>query len=150
MKSSQVKNPTDLVGGLLVLSMGLIVVVYATRYEIGSFANMGPGAFPLLLGVVLCLLGLIISASALRHQGPSVSIDQGGAVWVIVSIVLFSLTLETLGLIFATAASVLVALIPSGLRYKTRIWLVCLIGIIVYLVFLVGLKINVMPWPWSN
>ncbi len=46
--------------GLMVL-IGIGTTVGATEYQLGSLARMGPGYYPLALGVILTLLGLLIA-----------------------------------------------------------------------------------------
>lgn len=46
-------------GGLLIL-IGLAAAAGSFEYNVGSLARMGPGYYPLLLGITLMLLGLFI------------------------------------------------------------------------------------------
>lgn len=54
----------DFLGGLLVLVLGIGTAVQASSYDIGSLRRMGPGFFPLALGVILMVTGLLIIASS--------------------------------------------------------------------------------------
>lgn len=40
-------------------SIGLLFVFWSTKYNIGSAKNMGPGYFPLALGALLSVIGVI-------------------------------------------------------------------------------------------
>ena len=51
----------DFVSGLMFTAVGIAFAVGATNFDIGSAARMGPGYFPLLLGIVLALLGLVVT-----------------------------------------------------------------------------------------
>jgi hypothetical protein len=51
-------------GGLMML-IGAGVVVQSSTYNLGTLMHMGPGFFPMTLGVILTLLGLLILATAL-------------------------------------------------------------------------------------
>ncbi|WP_369335852.1 tripartite tricarboxylate transporter TctB family protein, partial [Halomonas sp. ND22Bw] len=46
-------------------AVGATFAVGATTYNIGDGARMGPGYFPLMLGVLLAVLGLLIIFQAL-------------------------------------------------------------------------------------
>ena len=48
------------------MAVGIIAVVGASQYPIGTLARMGPGFFPLCLGVMLIVVGLISLAGSLR------------------------------------------------------------------------------------
>ena len=48
---------------LLLGLLGITAALIATGYEVGSFTRMGPGFFPLVLGIILALLGGAIVAS---------------------------------------------------------------------------------------
>ena len=51
-------------GGVTVL-LGAAVTLDSTTYELGSMTHMGPGMFPLMLGVVLTFIGILIFGNAL-------------------------------------------------------------------------------------
>jgi hypothetical protein len=54
----------DYYGGAMMLLIGLGAVFRGLNYNVGSLTRMGPGFFPVVLGVVLSLLGLAVIASA--------------------------------------------------------------------------------------
>nr|WP_255662621.1 tripartite tricarboxylate transporter TctB family protein [Acidovorax sp. D4N7] len=47
------------------LAVGLAFAIGATDYNVGTGARMGPGYFPLILGVLMSILGLAIAATGL-------------------------------------------------------------------------------------
>lgn len=55
-----IKSQKDFYSGLLFMIVGTAFALGANTYEVGSGANMGPGYFPLILGVILTILGGII------------------------------------------------------------------------------------------
>jgi hypothetical protein len=55
----------DYYAGALMVLLGLIAAHDGTRYPIGTLRQMGPGYFPLALGVLLVLLGLMIAGTAI-------------------------------------------------------------------------------------
>jgi hypothetical protein len=61
----KVKSHKDFWSGLMFLGIGVAFAWGSTRYAIGEGARMGPGYFPLMLGVLLGLLGLFITFQAL-------------------------------------------------------------------------------------
>jgi hypothetical protein len=61
----KIKSQKDFFAGLLYASVGGAFAIGATKYSLGTAARMGPGYFPLMLGVLLCLIGLYIIFKAL-------------------------------------------------------------------------------------
>lgn len=59
-------NIKDILGGGLVLLLGVGAAVQASQYELGSLRRMGPGYFPLALGVILAVTGAVIMLSSVR------------------------------------------------------------------------------------
>lgn len=54
----------DFLGGLLILVCGLATGVQASEYAVGSLRRMGPGFFPLALGVILGVTGVLLMVNA--------------------------------------------------------------------------------------
>lgn len=53
-------NTLELAAGLIVLLAGVGVALESLTYPMGSLRNVGPGIFPLLLGIVLAGLGVAV------------------------------------------------------------------------------------------
>jgi len=62
------KHKRDYYAGGLMTLLGLGTVLEASRYKIGSLTHMGPGFFPIMLGVALILIGILIAGSALAAR----------------------------------------------------------------------------------
>lgn len=143
------KNYRDLLGGLLVAAIGLFAALYGQRYEFGSLQQMGPGFFPILLGAGLLLLGGAIAAPAWRRQGKAkpIRVEWRTGGLVLGSVVVFALALQTLGLVIATLAAVLLAsLADRGLRWPGRLKLAAGITLLTVLIFVTGLGMIVPLW----
>lgn len=63
-----IKNLQDFLAGLLFVALGIGFGWAASRHVLGSADNMGPGYVPLLLGLLLCALGLLIAFKALTFE----------------------------------------------------------------------------------
>src|SRR3546814_7367662 len=55
----------DFVGGLLLAAFGAATVVSASGYPLGTTARLGPCYFPLMVGGLIVVLGLILAIRAL-------------------------------------------------------------------------------------
>ena len=60
----QIKSQKDFFSGLLFIAVGIAFAWGATSYKVGDAARMGPGYFPLVLGVLLTVLGTAIAFKA--------------------------------------------------------------------------------------
>ena len=60
-----IKSQKDFFAGLAFLLIGVAFAWGATNYTVGEGARMGPGYFPLMLGIVLIVLGGVIGFKAL-------------------------------------------------------------------------------------
>jgi len=62
----------DFYAGLVMTLLGAGVGLNATTYELGTLMHMGPGMFPLILGVLLAIVGMLILVT-----GVSTPLDEG-------------------------------------------------------------------------
>ncbi|WP_353234441.1 tripartite tricarboxylate transporter TctB family protein [Diaphorobacter ruginosibacter] len=56
----KIKSQKDFFAGLMFLVVGVAFAWGATTYSVGSGARMGPGYFPLLLGILLAIIGGVV------------------------------------------------------------------------------------------
>ncbi|RYF64941.1 MAG: tripartite tricarboxylate transporter TctB family protein, partial [Comamonadaceae bacterium] len=61
----KIKSQKDFFSGLMFLVVGGAFAWGATSYTIGEGARMGPGYFPLVLGIILSLIGVIVTFGSL-------------------------------------------------------------------------------------
>ena len=60
----KIKSQKDFFSGLMFMGVGTAFAWGATTYSVGSGARMGPGYFPLMLGILLALNGAVITFKA--------------------------------------------------------------------------------------
>jgi hypothetical protein len=114
----------DFVAGSFFSLAGLLTALASSSYAMGTPMRMGPGYFPLLLGIVLMILGAIIAVRSRARLAPNDATHRlqlpslrplllvGGAM------LLFAYSLHTAGLALSTLG--LVGL--SGLAYRGFRW----------------------------
>lgn len=61
----RIKSQKDFFSGLMFMAIGGVFAWGATAYSLGSSARMGPGYFPLAVGVLLALVGGVITFKSL-------------------------------------------------------------------------------------
>ncbi|WP_010101278.1 tripartite tricarboxylate transporter TctB family protein [Verminephrobacter aporrectodeae] len=66
----KIKSQKDFFAGLMFLGVGTAFAWGATTYNVGSGSHMGPGYFPLLLGILLALIGAVITFKATTVETP--------------------------------------------------------------------------------
>ena len=156
----RIKSQKDFFAGLMFLATGIAFAWGATNYTIGEGARMGPGYFPLMLGILLSIIGLFIVFEAMvveTEDGEKI----GKAAWkplffIIFSNVIFGICLggipkigiPAMGLIVGIYALTFVAAL-AGDEFKAKevAVLATVLAIISYLAFILLLKLQFPVWP---
>lgn len=60
----KIKSQKDFYAGIMFLTVGVAFAWGATTYNVGTGARMGPGYFPLMLGILLAIIGAVITFTA--------------------------------------------------------------------------------------
>ncbi|MEQ9811317.1 MAG: tripartite tricarboxylate transporter TctB family protein [Azospirillaceae bacterium] len=141
-----VKSWTNAVAGLLTILVCLFFLIGAVSYGIGSIARMGPGFFPASLGAIGLVLGLTILVNAMREPfRTSTQVRFRPFTFILVSVLLFALVVDSSGLIPAIALAGFVSALGDS---RTRIWEALALAVFlsggVYLVFL---QLLALPIP---
>lgn len=142
----------DVLAGLVFVLFGLGFSFGALSYDIGSPVRMGPGFFPLGLGILLTGLGLLVIVKGyIAGEGGKVGDIPWRATFLIaVSIVLFGLTVRGAGLVPSLFASTLLAgLAPRGSGIVVPIVIAAGLTVVSVLIFVVGLQLRLpLVGPW--
>jgi Tripartite tricarboxylate transporter TctB family len=145
---------TDILAGLVFVAFGLAFASASLRYEIGTPLRMGPGYFPLALGGILVLLGLLIVGkgfiSSFAEEAQFGTVPWRALVLIVLALLFFGLTVRGLGMVPATAVTALLTALAS---YRTGILAAVAIAagltVLCVLVFLVALQLRLpMFGPW--
>lgn len=141
----------DLLSGLMFLAFGLGAAVVAQDYTFGSPARMGSGFFPVVIGGIVAILGLILVVRALFDSAggePVEAIQFRPVIFISVAIVVFGVLIEDAGLIAALAALIIVARLAGreGSVLELAIMVIVLIAIAVA-IFVYALNIRLSLGP---
>jgi hypothetical protein len=155
-----IKSQKDFFSGLAFMAVGGAFAWGATSYTVGTGARMGPGYFPLVLGVLLALLGAVITFTAMvveTEDGEKI----GKWIWRPVGFIvaanlafgillggLPSINLPAMGMVIAIVALTLIAA-KAGTEFKLNEILI-LAAILVagsYVTFILLLKLQIQVWP---
>jgi hypothetical protein len=156
----KIKSQKDFFSGLMFTVVGASFAYGATSYTVGSGARMGPGYFPLLLGVILALLGAVILFKALLVETPDGE-PVGAWAWkplcfIIAGNLLFgvllgglpSIGLPAMGLIAAIfGTTIVVSLAGDEFNFKETLVLSAILSVMSYAAFILLLKLQFPVWP---
>lgn len=160
----KIRSQKDFFSGLMFAVAGAAFAVGAFNYNIGTGARMGPGYFPLMLGVLLAVMGLAVLVNSLAlgdKAGEAGSNPVGAIAWkplvlIIGANIVFgvllggmpSLDVPALGLVLAIYALVVISSM-AGARFtlKGALGLATVLAIGSYLVFILGLSLQFQVWP---
>ncbi len=146
----RIRSPKDFWAGLMFVTFGLIAMVIALmNYEFGTTLHMGPGYFPVVLGGLLSVLGVVISITGLAIDGPEVPVFRlRPLVLVLASCLAYGYLMQPAGMILATAAMIIISSL-GGHEFKWKEVAVLSVGVIAFtvLVFVKGLELPVPLWP---
>lgn len=155
-----IKSQKDFFAGLMFMGVGVAFAWGATTYNVGTGARMGPGYFPLMLGVLLALIGVVITFKALVVE--TVGGDKIGKwawkplCYVIAANVVFGILLAGLPAIKFPAFGMIVAIYvltfvasmaEPGWKFKTTLILATILAVGSYLAFVLALKLQFPVWP---
>jgi len=102
----------DVIAGLITVAVGLFILTEAFDYRLGTLTRMGPGYFPMLLGVCMCLLGavlLVFAEPGGRSEAESEGSNLRGVLMVTAAFLAFALLIERVGMVPAIFVAVFLA-----------------------------------------
>ncbi|MFN3736478.1 tripartite tricarboxylate transporter TctB family protein [Hydrogenophaga sp.] len=150
----------DFLSGIMFTAVGITFAVGATNYEVGQAARMGPGYFPLMLGILLAILGALVTLQSFRKGGgdgdPVGSIAWRPLVFVIGANLAFgallvgvpALGIPAFGLIVAIFALVIIASFArKGASFKEAVVLSAVLAVGSYFAFVYALNLQFPVWP---
>ncbi|GAA4427761.1 tripartite tricarboxylate transporter TctB family protein [Acidovorax lacteus] len=156
----RIKSQKDFFSGLMFMGVGGAFAWGATQYNIGTGARMGPGYFPLMLGILLAVIGAIITVKATITE--TADGDKIGKwawrplIFVLGANVAFgillggipSLGIPAMGLIVAIYALTFIASL-AGSQFKALevFILATVLAVGSYAAFVLALKLQFPVWP---
>ncbi len=144
------RSAKNVLAGLTFIGFGLAFAAGATAYDIGDPVRMGPGFFPLVIGVLLAILGVVIAATRSADEEPITAPPWRAAGLILGGIVVFGLTVRGLGLlpaIFLTA--LLTGLASRQTSPIGALLLAAALTVISVAIFVVALSLRLpLVGPW--
>jgi len=128
-----------------------LVALSSLNYAIGTARRMGPGYFPFGVGCLVLLLGVICFVPALRRAAPIPDIEWRPFIWICSSVLAFMLVVERFGLVPATIALTLCAVVADGKpRVIQTAALAAILSFLGVLIFSWGLGMPLPAFRWRH
>lgn len=155
-----IKSQRDFGAGLMFTVVGGAFAYGATTYQVGDAARMGPGYFPLMLGVILALMGLAVLVKSFVSGSPDGD-KIGSIAWrplgfVLLANVAFgvlliglpSIGLPGMGMVVAIfGLTIIASLAGDDFRLKEVLILSAILSAGSYVAFVWALKLQFPVWP---
>ena len=146
-------NKRELAAAGLVLTIGLIALVGGLGHDVGSAARMGPGYFPVLLGICMIAIAVLMIVTPLSEEDEADEFVQPEyRAWACVAggVISFIVLGRYGGLVPATFCLVfLSALGDRSNSLKTAIVLAAGVVAVAVLVFSWALQMQFPLWRWG-
>ena len=155
----KIKSQKDFFSGLMFMGVGIAFAWGATTYTVGTGARMGPGYFPLMLGILLAIIGAVMAFKATVFE--TVGGDKIGKwawkplVFILLANFTFgvllgglpSIGVPAMGLIIAIYALTIIAgMAGDQFSLKSSILLATALAIGSYVAFIWALKLQIQVW----
>jgi hypothetical protein len=158
--ATRIKSQKDFFSGLLFMVVGVGFALGATSYKIGDASRMGPGYFPLMLGILLAVVGLLVMFLSLvvetEDGDPVGSIAWKPLFFIILANLVFgvllgglpSVELPHMGLMAAIFALTFIAAYAGDeFRFKEVLILAIVLAALSYTAFIWLLQLQFPAWP---
>jgi hypothetical protein len=142
----RIKSQIDFWGGMLFIGFGLLAILVARDYPMGSAMRMGPGYFPTYIGLALVALGAWIAADGFRLEGERVgSFPWRAMILLSIGFSTFAWSIDELGFIPALAIVILTTSL-AGAEFRWKEILIEMVVLIAgcWAIFIYGLE---LPFP---
>lgn len=156
----RIRSQQDFWSGVMFMVAGLAFAWGSTAYDFGSAAQVGPGYFPRILGILTTILGMVVALQSLVIK-PEGDDRIGRWAWkelffiiaanLAIGVMLGglpSIRLPALGLILGVyALTFIAALAGDDFRIKEVFVLATVLAVTCYVGFVLLLKLRFQVWP---
>ena len=156
----RIKSQKDFYAGLLFMVIGFGFAWGATSYKVGDAARMGPGYFPMLIGSLLGIVGIVVTFLSLLVEtedgDPVGRIAWRPLSFIILSNLVFgallgglpSIGMPYMGLMAAIFALTFIAAFAGDeFKFKEVLILAIVLAVMSYVAFIWLLSLQFPAWP---
>lgn len=148
---SFIRNPKDVLAGLVFIALAGIFGWQAQLLPMGSSVRMGPGYFPMVLSGLMGFLGLVVLISGLRHKGSGpTGIAWRGLILLTLGSLCFGFFMRPLGFLPTLALTVFICTLASKkFHIVTALAITGVMVVFSWAVFIWGLGLPIqLIGPW--
>jgi hypothetical protein len=145
----RVRNPQDLLAGLLFLAIASGALWVAWDYPTGSAVRMSSGYVPRLLCLLLAVIGVFVALRSFVVEGPDLTAVRPRPLLLITAaVVVFAFSIQTLGLVLATALITIIGGFASPqVRIVEMIAAAAVLAVMTTAIFIWGIGLPIPIWP---
>lgn len=146
----KIKSQEDFWGGLMFIGFGILAIIIARDYPMGSTMRMGPGYFPTYIGVILIILGSIITSMGFKFDGASVgNFAFRPMILLSIAFAAFGWAIDNIGFILALLILIfLSSLAGKEFRLKEAFAMSAVLIVGSWALFIWGLELPFPLWWW--
>lgn len=148
---SFIRNPKDVLAGLLFIVLALVFGWQAQLLPMGSSVRMGPGYFPMVLSGLMLFLGIVVLIGGLRSQADApTGIAWRGLILLTLASLSFGFFMRPLGFLPTLALTVFICTLGSQkFRLTTGLAITAVMVVFSWAVFIWGLGLPIqLIGPW--
>jgi putative tricarboxylic transport membrane protein len=138
----------EVVSSLCWVIIGLSISIGSVFLGLGSFRRPGPGMFHFIIGCAIFFLSAVQMGVQFRKESDNVKMwpHPGGlkrVICIFLTLIFYAMTLEHLGFILCTSMFLAAILkIVAQKRWGYAIWVGSSVSVITYVIFKMGLEVN--------
>lgn len=145
----KIKAGKDFWSGIMFLCFAAVGLFVARGYSMGSSGEMGPGYFPVVLGITLGALGIMLVARAITTEDEAVArLSLRPLLLLVIGVIAFGVTIQPLGLVLTLVLTV--AIVALAGRESSPLQIAILAAALAALsvgIFHYALRLPLPIWP---
>lgn len=139
----------NLFAGMFTLVFGALVVWQSSGFSLGTPQRMGPGFFPMALGVVLLVVGAALILQALKSDEAMPQIRLRPLIVIPAALAVFAVLIDRVGFVVSALAVVLIAGFAEKRPRLVPLTILSLVLLaITYAIFIVILGVPFRLFAW--
>lgn len=148
----RIKSQKDFWSGLMFVAVGIGFAWGSTNYSFGGGVRPGPGYFPFGLGILMAVLGAVVTLNGLSLRAGDRE-PIGRWAWkpllvIVASVAVFGLLLPRLGMVATLPILVVMSALAGGeFRWQDALINAVVLTVGSWAIFIWGLKLTIPMWP---
>lgn len=146
----RVADQKNFVASLMFIAFGVTVSIWSLSFKIGTASRMGPGYFPLIVGLALCIVGVVVLVGSLGAETRSRvgTLHLKPVLIISAAVASFGALVKPAGLVIAVLALIgISAFAETGRSWRVVLLAIAILLPLAWLIFvaLLGLPLDLLP-----